>query len=210
MKKKQVLERMVAFLLAAAFIIFGGLAAYKAMPETAAGGTGKDVQVQDEQNQGKDAEGADVPPQKNDGGESSPQKGGLKKQNVATEKAAESTSSAKPQKPQERREDKVQPPEKAEQPQNSDTGTKPEDKPIHAHSWEAVYVQVQVPVYGDKCNCCGYGTNAAGGMYAHIDADPFDGCGSYSTGVVIGHDTRDREPCRMPVTGWGGKPRLYW
>lgn len=180
---------MAALLLAAAFIIFGGLAAYKAMPETAAGGTGKDVQVQDERNQGKDAKGAAVPSQKNDGGELSPQKGGLKKQNVTTGKAAENTGPAKSQKPQERTTNKAQPPEKPKQPQSGDTGTKPEDKPVHAHSWEAVYGKVQVPVYGDKCNCCGYGTNAAGGIYAHIDADPFDGCGSYSTGAVIRYDT---------------------
>lgn len=74
-------------------------------------------------------------------------------------------------------------PEKAE--------SKPDaQKQIHTHSWEAVYEDITVydtvNVYGDQCNNCGYSTTAAGSMYAHIDADPFDSCGSYSTGVVVG------------------------
>lgn len=68
---------------------------------------------------------------------------------------------------------------------------KPEaQKQSHTHSWEAVYKDITVydtvNVYGDRCNNCGFSTAAAGSMYAHIDADPFDGCGSYSTGVVVG------------------------
>ena len=63
-------------------------------------------------------------------------------------------------------------------------------KQAHIHSWVAVYEDITVydtvNVYGDKCNNCGYSTTAAGSMYAHIDADPFDSCGSYSTGVVVG------------------------
>jgi len=63
-------------------------------------------------------------------------------------------------------------------------------KQNHTHSWEAVYKDIivydTVNVYGDRCNNCGFSTAAAGSMYAHIDADPFDGCGSYSTGVVVG------------------------
>lgn len=189
MKKKQVLKRMAAFLLAAAFIFFGGYAIYKAAPDTAAGGTREDEQVQEVTKQREDAGGENKKTQDADGREPSPQKGGLKKQDAATKNAAENTNSAKPQEPQERREGKVQTPEKPKQPQNSNAGTKPENKPIHTHSWEAVYGQVQIPVYGDKCNYCGYGTNAAGGIYAHIDADPFDHCGSYSTGAVIGYST---------------------
>lgn len=74
-------------------------------------------------------------------------------------------------------------PEKAE--------VKPDaQKQVHTHSWEAVYKDIivydTVNVYGDRCNNCGFSTAAAGSMYAHIDADPFDGCGSYSTGVVVG------------------------
>lgn len=74
-------------------------------------------------------------------------------------------------------------PEKAE--------PKPEaQKQSHTHSWEAVYKDITVydtvNVYGDRCNNCGFSTTAAGNMYAHIDADPFDSCGSYSTGVVVG------------------------
>lgn len=74
-------------------------------------------------------------------------------------------------------------PEKAE--------PKPEaQKQSHTHSWEAVYKDITVydtvNVYGDRCNNCGFSTTAAGSMYAHIDADPFDSCGSYSTGVVVG------------------------
>ena len=74
-------------------------------------------------------------------------------------------------------------PEKAEE--------KPDPhKQVHTHSWEAVYKDITVydtvNVYGDKCNSCGFSTTAAGSMYAHIDADPFDSCGSYSTGVVVG------------------------
>lgn len=72
---------------------------------------------------------------------------------------------------------------------------KPEPKPdpqkqVHTHSWEAVYKDITVydtvNVYGDRCNNCGFSTTAAGSMYAHIDDDPFDSCGSYSTGVVVG------------------------
>lgn len=74
-------------------------------------------------------------------------------------------------------------PEKAE--------AKPDtQKQVHTHSWEAVYKDITaydtVNVYGDRCNNCGFSTTAAGSMYAHIDADPFDSCGSYSTGVVVG------------------------
>jgi len=74
-------------------------------------------------------------------------------------------------------------PEKAE--------VKPDpQKQVHTHSWEAVYKDITVydtvNVYGDRCNNCGFSTTVAGNMYAHIDADPFDGCGSYSTGVVVG------------------------
>lgn len=72
---------------------------------------------------------------------------------------------------------------------------KAEEKPdphkqVHTHSWEAVYKDITVydtvNVYGDRCNNCGFSTTAAGSMYAHIDNDPFDSCGSYSTGVVVG------------------------
>lgn len=74
-------------------------------------------------------------------------------------------------------------PEKAE--------SKPDaQKQVHTHSWEAVYKDITVydtvNVYGDRCNNCGFSTTTAGSMYAHIDADPFDSCGSYSTGVVVG------------------------
>lgn len=51
---------------------------------------------------------------------------------------------------------------------------------------EDIIVYDTVNVYGDRCNNCGFLTAAAGSMYAHIDADPFDNCGSYSTGVVVG------------------------
>ena len=63
-------------------------------------------------------------------------------------------------------------------------------KQVHTHSWEAVYKDITVydtvNVYGDRCNNCGFSTTVAGSMYAHIDANPFDSCGSYSTGVVVG------------------------
>lgn len=71
------------------------------------------------------------------------------------------------------------------------TESKPDDqKQLHTHNWVAVYEDITVydtvNVYGDRCNNCGYSTTAAGSMYTHIDADPFDSCGSYSTGVVVG------------------------
>lgn len=62
---------------------------------------------------------------------------------------------------------------------------KNESKPVHVHDWQAVYQTVSKEVYGIKCNGCSFVTTDAGSLYAHIDADPFDGCGSYSTGVVI-------------------------
>lgn len=62
---------------------------------------------------------------------------------------------------------------------------KTESKPAHVHEWQAVYQTVNKEVYGIKCNGCSFVTTDAGSLYAHIDADPFDNCGSYSTGVVI-------------------------
>lgn len=59
----------------------------------------------------------------------------------------------------------------------------------HTHSWEPVHsVKTDyetVDVYGVRCNNCGYSTTVADDLYDHIDKDPFDQCGSYSTGVVI-------------------------
>lgn len=61
--------------------------------------------------------------------------------------------------------------------------------PKHVHSWEPVYSirtdYESVDVYGVRCNNCGYSTTVAADLYDHIDRDPFDRCGSYSTGVVI-------------------------
>ena len=89
------------------------------------------------------------------------------------------TKAIEPSKPQET---SVKPEEDSSKPE--------EQKKVHTHSWIAVYEDITaydtVNVYGDRCNNCGYSTTAAGSMYAHIDADPFDSCGSYSTGVVVG------------------------
>lgn len=71
---------------------------------------------------------------------------------------------------------------------------KTESKPTqevskHTHSWEPVRsVRTDyetVDIYGLRCNNCGYVTIVADDLYNHIDKDPFDRCGSYSTGVVI-------------------------
>ena len=59
----------------------------------------------------------------------------------------------------------------------------------HRHDWQAIYETVNREVYGAKCNNCGFGTKIAAELYNHIDASPFDECGSYSTGVVIGYET---------------------
>lgn len=77
----------------------------------------------------------------------------------------------------------------SKQPEKAEVKPDPQ-KQVHTHSWEAVYKDITVydtvNVYGDRCNNCGFSTTAAGSMYAHIDDDPFDSCGSYSTGVVVG------------------------
>ena len=77
----------------------------------------------------------------------------------------------------------------SKQPKKAEAKPDPQ-KQVHTHSWEAVYKDITVydtvNVYGDRCNNCGFSTTAAGSMYAHIDDDQFDSCGSYSTGVVVG------------------------
>lgn len=73
---------------------------------------------------------------------------------------------------------------KTEAPKNKEP-VKTESKPAHVHDWQAVYQTVNKEVYGIKCNGCSFVTTDAGSLYAHIDTDPFDNCGSYSTGVVI-------------------------
>jgi len=71
--------------------------------------------------------------------------------------------------------------------EKTDKGT--QDVPKHTHSWEPVYSvktdYESVEIYGIRCNNCGYSTTVADDLYNHIDKDPFDQCGSYSTGVAI-------------------------
>lgn len=79
-----------------------------------------------------------------------------------------------------------------------------EEAPKHTHSWEALYaesvVYEPVDVYGIRCNYCGYSTTSAKDLYEHIDLDPFDNCGSYSTGVVI--RTEERPIIKSYVSGY--------
>ena len=70
------------------------------------------------------------------------------------------------------------------------TPSKPSEpsKPAHTHSWVADYTTKDVyedqPIYGQRCNTCGY--TCQGGIGAHMDAN-WDTCESYATGVVIGY-----------------------
>lgn len=77
-------------------------------------------------------------------------------------------------------------------------------KQVHTHSWEAIYKDITVydtvNVYGDKCNNCIFSTTEAGGIYEHIDEDPFDSCGSYSTGVVVRQEKKARTETQ--ITGY--------
>lgn len=182
--KKKTIVRVAAIILAFAAVSVFGLFAAENNPQAAEAADTRVAAAEEAEKQGKkdkdarEAEtpekGVDTPTQekKANGGSQQPEQT-VKKPETGTT-TGQSVASASTEKPDTD--------SKSGGTGNAETN---ETKPAHTHDWKEVYETVSKEVYGDRCKGCTFSTNQVGAMYEHIDADPFDNCGSYATGVVI-------------------------